>query len=58
MDTYRAEFKKLNVSFDDELPTKVAKGSGPSIYNKDVAIVATCDSSELTTVKNNFLIKK
>ncbi|MEN8787208.1 MAG: DUF2853 family protein [Flavobacteriales bacterium] len=58
MDTYRAEFKKLNVSFDDELLTKVAKGCGPSIYNKDAATVATSDSSELATVKNNFLIKK
>lgn len=57
-DTYRAEFKKLNVSFDDELLTKVAKGCGPSIYNKDAATVATSDSSELATVKNNFLIKK
>ncbi len=58
MNTYRAEFKKLNVSFDDELLTKVAKGCGPSIYNKDAATVATSDSSELATVKNNFLIKK
>jgi len=58
MATYKAEFKKLNVSFDEELLTKVAKGCGPSIYNKDAAIVATSDSSELETVKNNFLIKK
>jgi hypothetical protein len=58
MATYKAEFKKLNVSFDEELLTKVAKGCGPSIYNKDAATVATSDSSELETVKNNFLIKK
>jgi len=51
MATYKAEFKKLNVSFDEELLTKVAKGCGPSIYNKDAAIVATSDSSELETVK-------
>lgn len=48
----------MNVSFNEELLTKVAKGCGPSIYNKDAATVATSDSSELETVKNNFLIKK
>ena len=58
MATQKAEFKKLNVSFNEELLTKVAKGCGPSIYNKDAATVATSDSLELETVKNNFLIKK
>ncbi|MEN8957431.1 MAG: DUF2853 family protein [Flavobacteriales bacterium] len=58
MDTYRAEFKKLGVSYDDELLTKVAKGCGPSIYNKDASTVAGSDPKELETVKNNFLIGK
>jgi len=58
MDTYRAEFKKIGVSFDDELLTKVAKGCGPSIYNRDASTVAGSDQKELDTVKNNFLIKK
>jgi hypothetical protein len=46
------------VSFDEALLVKVAKGCGPSIYNKDSATVAGSDESELNTVKNNFLIKK
>ena len=58
MDTYKAEFKKLGVSFDEDLLRKVAKGCGPSIYNKDASTVAGTDASELGTVKNNFLIKK
>lgn len=58
MDTYKAEFKKLGVSFDEDLLTKVAKGCGPSIYNKDASTVAGSDPKELTTVKNNFLIGK
>lgn len=58
MDTYKAEFKKLGVSFDEDLLTKVAKGCGPSIYNDDAKTVAASDSSELETVKNNFLIGK
>jgi hypothetical protein len=58
MDTYRGEFKKIGVKFDDELLTKVAKGCGPSIYNRDASTVAGTDPKELDTVKNNFLIKK
>ncbi len=58
MDTYKAEFKKLGVSFDEDLLTKVAKGCGPSIYNKDASTVAGSDPKELATVKNNFLIGK
>ena len=58
MDTYKAEFKKLGVSFDEDLLTKVAKGCGPSIYNKDASTVAGSDQAELDTVKNNFLIGK
>lgn len=58
MDTYKAEFKKLGVSYDEDLLTKVAKGCGPSIYNDDAKTVAASDSSELETVKKNFLIGK
>ncbi len=58
MDTYKAEFKKLNISFNEDLLTKVAKGLGPSIYNKDAATLAGSDQKEIDTIKNNFLIKK
>ena len=55
MDTYKSEFDKLGVSYDEALLEKVARGLGPSIYLKDAATVAATDSSELDTVKNNFL---
>jgi len=58
MDTYRAEFKKIGEKFDDALLTKVAKGCGPSIYNRDASTVAGTDPKELETVKKNFLIGK
>jgi len=58
MDTYEAEFKKLGVSYDLGLLTKVTKGCGPSIYNKDASTVAGTQAAEIDTVKENFLIKK
>ena len=57
-----ADFKKqlsgIGVSYDEALLTKVAKGLGPSIYNRDSSTVAGSDKSELDRVKTNFLIKK
>jgi hypothetical protein len=55
VDTYKAEFDKLGVSYDADLLEKVARGLGPAIYNKDASTVAASDESELDTVKNNFL---
>ena len=43
---------------DMALLTKVTIGCGPAIYNADASTVAGSQSSELETVKNNFLIKK
>jgi len=58
LETYKKEFNELGVSFDEELLTKVAKGCGPSIYNRDASTVSGTDEAELATVKKNFLIKK
>ena len=58
METYKSEFKKLNVSFDEHLLAKVAKACGPSLYNRDASTVSGSDKAELATVKNNFLIGK
>lgn len=41
-----------------DLLTAVTKGLGPSIYKKDAETVSGSDVKELSTVKNNFLIKK
>lgn len=55
---YEAEAKKLNLKIDSALLHAVTKGLGPSIYNVDSETIASSDPAELTTVKNNFLIKK
>lgn len=56
---YAADLKeKCNVNADMVLLTKVVIGLGPSIYKADAAVVSGTDEKELTTVKNNFLIKK
>lgn len=56
---YAADLKdKCGVKADMDLLTKVTIGCGPSIYNADAATVSGSDTSELATVKNNFLIKK
>jgi len=58
MADYKGLFDKIGVSYDEGLLTKVAKGLGPSIYNKDSSTVAASDKSELDRVKANFLVKK
>lgn len=49
---------KCKVQPDADLLRKVAKGLGPSIYNKDSSTVAASSDKELETVRNNFLVKK
>ena len=58
MANYKGQLDKIGVKYDEALLTKVAKGLGPSIYNKDSSTVASSDKSELDRVKTNFLIKK
>jgi len=58
IETYKASMTKMGMEYDEALLTKVAKGLGPSIYNKDASLVSTSDQEELDRVKKNFLIKK
>jgi len=58
IDTYKAEFDKLGVDYEEDLLVKVTKGCGPAIYNRDACTVSGTDKGELDTVKKNFLIKK
>lgn len=56
---YHKEFTKIGVKkVDDDLLRKVAKGCGPSLYNKDACKVATSDEKEMARVKKSFLLKK
>jgi hypothetical protein len=58
IELYTKSAKDLNLGLDSEFIAAVTKGLGPSIYNKDAQSVSCGDSSELETVKKNFLIKK
>lgn len=58
VELYKSEMGKLGIKYDETLLTAVTKGLGPSIYRADASKVSCSDSSELDTVKKNFLIKK
>jgi hypothetical protein len=58
IELYTKSANDLNLGLDSEFIAAVTKGLGPSIYNKDAQSVSCGDSSELETVKKNFLIKK
>lgn len=49
---------KCKVTPDLALLTKVTVGCGPSIYDSDASTVAGTQTSELETIKANFLVKK
>ncbi len=55
---YKKLMDKIGVKYSDAMLEKVAKGCGPSIYNKDASTVAASDPKELERVKKNYLIKK
>jgi len=58
IELYTKSANDLNLGLDDAFIASVTKGLGPSIYNKDAESVSCSDSSELETVKKNFLINK
>lgn len=59
IEKYAADVKdKFGETPNMDLLTKVTIGLGPSIYNADSSKVSGTDEKELSTVKNNFLIKK
>jgi len=55
---YIENAKKLKLDLPADLISKVTVGLGPSIYKKDSETVSCSQSSELETVKKNYLQKK
>lgn len=55
---YVAANKELNLGLDEALITKVTIGLGPSIYKHDSETVSCTNSSEVDTIRENFLKKK
>jgi len=55
---YIAASKELALNLSAELIGKITEDLVPSIYSHDSETVACSDTSELETVKNNFVKKK
>ncbi|MDT0295116.1 DUF2853 family protein [Mesonia ostreae] len=55
---YLKHLDEIEEKHDVDLLRKVAKGCGPSIYNKDASTVSGSDPKEMETVRKNFLVKK
>ncbi|SFV54478.1 hypothetical protein MNB_SV-6-1420 [hydrothermal vent metagenome] len=58
IELYRKFIADNNLTVDDDLLVKVTMGLGPSIHNKNSELIACSSSSELATVRDNFLKKK
>jgi len=58
IESCKKQMKAQNIAVDEDLLTKIAKSLSPSIYNRDSALVAAAQKSELETIKKNFLVKK
>ena len=59
IDMYAQDLRdKCGMEPDMDLLEKVVIACGPTIYNRDSETVATSDTGELNTIKQNWLIKK
>ncbi len=58
IEKYIKSAKDMGLDLSEDLITKVTKGLGPSIHNKDSEGVACTDKGEIDTVVQNFLKKK
>lgn len=55
MNTYKSEMDSMGMNYDADLLEKIAKGLGPSIFNRDSSTVATSDEDELNRIDTNYL---
>jgi len=58
IELYKKFVADNSIVLDEKLLTDVTIGLGPSIHNKNSELIACSDSSELATVRENFLKKK
>ncbi|MGB0865572.1 MAG: DUF2853 family protein [Granulosicoccaceae bacterium] len=56
--TCKDQMDKCGIAVDEKLLRAVAKGLGPSIYNKDALLVAAGDKTEVDGIKERFIGKK
>jgi hypothetical protein len=55
---YQENARELGLPISAELINEVSRGLIPAIYQKDAETVSCSDSSELDTVRKNYLQKK
>ncbi|MCK5921860.1 MAG: DUF2853 family protein, partial [Methylococcales bacterium] len=48
----------VNIDCDSKLLSSIAKGLGPSLYNRDANLVAASEKKELDNVKSRFISRK
>ena len=54
----KTQMKSTGIDCDEKLLSSVAKGLGPSLYNRDANLVAAGDKKELENVKARFIQRK
>lgn len=54
----KAQLESIKVECDDKLLSAVAKGLGPSLYNRDANLVAATDKKEIDNIKARFISRK
>ncbi len=58
IESCKAQMEKCDIECDEALLVAIAKGLGPSIYNRDASLVAAGKKAEIEGVKKNFIAKK
>lgn len=54
----KAQMQAVNIDCDSKLLSSIAKGLGPSLYNRDANLVAASEKKELDNVKSRFISRK
>lgn len=54
----KAQMQAANIECDEALLASIAKGLGPSLYNRDANLVAASDPKEIENVKTRFIHRK
>jgi len=58
MESCKAQMQDAGIDCDANLLSSIAKGLGPSLYNRDANLVAAGDPKEIENVKTRFIHRK
>jgi len=54
----KLQMQAANIDCDSRLLSSIAKGLGPSLYNRDANLVAASEKKELDNIKSRFISRK